>query len=280
VNEDSKRGLITSDLALELCGNEGLEFKGRKFVPDETKAYFQFTLSHGFPVATVYGTGIHPNVVALSHKSLIEQNINYEHQIAHYYAEPGKENHVRDAVIGSVVAVDFPSASAGGFRINKDPTKTVGINGVGVLWKQMQRMKTLLGEHQTSRHHWTVSMEVQYLFSESGFAVHMGKKAEFEGSPQDMIDAGYEYVSWKDAPEEMRATFSKKKNRRVAMYKGRNPVLLMGGLDKPVHYAGVAVVRYGAEPTADITRLAASKTADLAVPFQNLAQLFAQALSK
>ena len=264
---------VTVDLCL--CGEEGIELAGQKFVPDATKAYFGFQFSHAFPVATVYQTALHPSVVAASYQTLLHQNVNYEHQLGSYH----EDRDVRDRVIGSVVAVDFPRTPPGGWRVARHATEAPGISGVAVVYKQTQGMAKILGDHLTGRRKHTVSMEVMYPLESAGFAVALnGKPPEQNLTPSDLLSAGYEYVPYADAPEELRAVFSRKKNRVVAQYKGRKVFVLMGGLDQPVHYAGAGVVQFGAEPPAKILRLAASQSPQLGALADALSTAFRRLL--
>jgi hypothetical protein len=267
-------------LVLSLCGSEGIEFKGKKYVPDFTKGYFQFQFSHAYPILTAYGTGLHPNVVARSYKSLEDQNVNYEHQIAEYHKKSGKD--VRDRVIGSIVAVDFPQAPVGGWKVNPDPGKAPGITGVAAVFKQAQGMVKVMGEHSTGRHKYTVSMECLWPFNEAGWIAALkpapGEKQngsrpagfrdpDNDFTPTDLLACGVEYYPFDKAPADLVATFSRKSERVVAQWHGRKCGVLMGGLDNPVHYAGAGVVHFGAERTAKIMRLAASGED----PYANLA---------
>jgi hypothetical protein len=146
-----------------------------------------------------------------------------------------------------------------GWTVDPDPAKAPFISGVAVVWKHMQGMANIIGQHQTGRKKYTISMEVLYPFDEAGFAL-VGTPGEFTATtPRDMLDAGFEYVPHNQAPPELISTFSRKRNRVVAQYKGRKVFVLMGGLNNPVHYQGLGVVAFGAEPPAKITRLAASR---------------------
>jgi len=257
MNESLIKSQIVSnmDLSVALCGEEGITLNGQHFAPDAFRGYFKFQLSHAFPQgATVYQTALHPAVIAKSYRSLLNQNINYEHQIASYHSDKD----VRDRVIGAVVAVDFPSQPAGGWKLDLNATPP-GITCVGVLFKQTQGMAKIMGEHSSSKRKYTVSMEVFYPLEEAGFAIELnGKDPKFDFSPPDFIKAGYEYVPYEEAPDELAATFSSKKSRIVLRYQGRKVYLMMGGLSNPVNYAGAGVVAFGAEPTAKILRMAAS----------------------
>jgi hypothetical protein len=272
--------LFTSGSEIALFSDNTIEFKGRKFTPDFTKGYVQFSMSHAFPVRTVYKTALHPAVIATSYASLENQNVNREHQIRSYFKKPGENTSVMDHIIGSVVAVDFtPGAS---LLVNKDTSKVPSISAVAALFKQADGMQRIIGEHQASRHKYTVSMEVDYDIEQSGFAVALNGsgKPKFDFTPSDMLAAGYEYIPWASAPNELRATFSQEKQRVTKDWLRRDVTLLLGGLNSPVHYAGVAIVKYGAEPTANIKRLSASDSTNVYAPFEQLADFLKNLLTK
>lgn len=274
-------------LSLLLCGDNGMEFtsKGQRhtFKPDLTRGYLKFEMAHAFPNRLAYGTAIHPAVVARSADSLLHQNLNYEHQLAdHFKDDPDRKGKVNDRLLGAVLAVHFPQGS--NFQVGASPEDAPFISAVASYAKHAQGMNRIIGDHATGRHKWTVSMEVKYPFSETGFAVARNGREplkEFSDStPSDMSAAGYDYVSTLEAPEDLLATFSQKKNRIVKDYKGRKATLLMGGIDGDVHFAGVGLVKYGAEKTAAIQTLAASASPLIFAPFQDLAELIRKSLQK
>ena len=252
-----KTSLPLEIATLSLCGDDGIEFCGQKFVPDATKAFFTFAVSHAFPNATVRGEAIHPNVVAMSYQSMLHQNVNYEHQIAKYYE--GKKD-VRDRVIGSVVAVDFPGGPHRKWLINKDSAVAPGITGVASVFKQTQGTAKMFGDHQVGRKKFTVSMEALWPLEDAGFAVELapGAKQTFGGTPEDFLSAGWEYVPYEGAPKELQNCWSTKSGSILKRFQGRRVLIMCGGLNTPVHYAGIGVVSYGAERAAKITRLIAS----------------------
>ena len=267
----------SSPFVLSLNEGSQLDFSDRSgtkhvFVPDETKGFFNFQLAKAFPFgATAHGTGLHPAVTERSFQSLHLQNLNFEHQLAEYHKVPGKTNTVRDRVIGGIAAVDYPSTPSGGWKIAKDAADAPCINAVATYWKLTQGMKSIIGEHMTSRHQWTVSMEVQYTLAESGFAVRLKEKPKFAFTPDDMLAAGWEYVPFDKSPKELQECFSREKNRVTKRFQGREVFVLMGGIENRVHFAGVGLVRYGAEPTAKISRMTAND--GLTAPFNRLEEL-------
>lgn len=262
------------DLALTLCDDNTIEFGGSRFVPDLTKAFFRFTLSHCFPAGvTMYGTSLHPSVIARSYRSLLFQNLNLEHQLSEYH--PDRD--VRDRVIGSIVAVDFPSQPAGGWRIPRPGEESPGVSGIAVIYKQAQSVQRIIGEHSASRKRYAVSMEILYPLDEAGFLVQLNdSRPTFSFSTPDVLASGHEFVPYTEAPPELKATFSLKRRSIVAKWNNRKTYLLMGGLNGSVHYAGVGVVAHGAEPTAKILRLAASATNPLEEALDNAIKRFSQ----
>jgi hypothetical protein len=269
---------ISSQAQASLFGGGVVEFGGRKFVSNETRGYFTFKLSHTLPVANAYGTGLLPRVVALSHESLRHQNLNLAHQIAAYHPDKPWMN---DRVVGCVLDVEFPSEPVGGWKVPSDRASddTPCITGLACIYKQTQGMIRLLGRHMAGRHDYSVSMEVFWHFEEAGFAVHRngGESLFPDTTPEMLAVAGWDYCPVTAAPDELLATFSKKKNVVIGSYRKRPTVVLMGGLDKTVSYAGVGIVEYGAERTAEILRMAAS--APIARPLRALVGALGKALN-
>jgi hypothetical protein len=234
---------------------------GQKFEPDDTKAYVEFYLSHGFPVVTSDRTAIHPQVVANSYGSLLHQVFNLGHVMKAY--DP--ENNARDWILGSVVAVEFPEASgADGWKVQADPAKAPGIHGVAVMHKLAEGAAQILGQHMTGKRRWTVSMETQFFLEESGFLVGesdaFAKDIEFaaEETPTDLQDLGYIYVPWARAGPLMEA-WDEERTKVKAAYQSRQIVFLLAGLDGRVHYNGVGLTPWGKEPTAAVRQMVAQE---------------------
>ncbi len=252
---------------------EAIEIAGQKLVPDETKGYIEFRFSHSLPVVNAYGQALHPNVIGMSYNSLLHQPLDYEHQLVAY----NKEKIHHDKILGSVVAVEFPRAPMGGWRVPTNPGEAPAIRAAASFAKLARGMDTVMGKHLSGRHQFTVSMEVQYAFKDCAFAVSLnGGKPKFD-TPDDMVKAGFEYIPWIQAEDDLLGCFSPTRNRIISEWKGRKVIQLMGGIDKPVHYSGVGIVQYGAEKPAEILQMAASKTEDVVKqvlsPLQALADL-------
>jgi len=239
--------------------NQSIDFKGQTYTADGTKGYLTFQFSHAFPVVNAYGQALHPNVVARSHASLKHQPVNYEHHVVAY----DKDRYQSDKFYGTVLDVDFPRTPHNGWRVSQDKSAAPGIKGIASFAKLARGMDTIIGKHQTGRHTYSVSMEVEYFYKDCAFAVALGSAKPAHDTPDDMVGAGWELIPWMEADDDLLATFSMKKKRIVSDWKGRNVVQMMGGLDGTVHYAGLGIVQYGAEREAEILQMAASGSDDV-----------------
>ena len=239
-----------------------LELNGQTFVPDSTKAYAAFTLARGFPVVTAYGTCVHPGTVANCFQSMTHQLVDYDHQMKAYGTD--KKPIRDDNIIGTVVAVDFPKKPYGGWKLGLDKAQSPAINGVMVIHKKAAKVQTVLGEHLTGKHKWTVSMEMEYGLVGSGFVVSNradGTKAQQDlmddQTPQELSDLGLGYVAVESAPEDLVNCFDLKKRSIVSAWQKLPVALMQGGLNGEVHFGGVGIVRYGAEREAEIQEILA-----------------------
>jgi hypothetical protein len=103
-------------------------------------------------------------------------------------------------------------------------------------------------------------MEVLWDLDSCGFSVAMDGKRQTPGwnTPNDFLAAGWEYVPFLQAPAALQGCYSTKASRITKLYQGRRVIVLMGGLDSPVHYSGLGLVKHGAEREASITNMSAS----------------------
>ena len=234
---------------------------GQKFEPDDTKAYVEFYLSHGFPVVTSDRTAIHPQVVANSYGSLLHQVFNLGHMMKAY--DP--ENNARDRILGSVVVVEFPEAAgADGWKVQADPAKAPGIHGVAVMHKLAEGAAQILAQHLTGKRRWTVSMETQFSLEESGFLIGkddaLGEAVRFAEAetPDDLRSLGYWWMPWGKAGPVMEA-WDEARTRIKPAYQTRQIVFLLAGLDGRVHYNGVGLTPWGKEPAAEVRQMVAEE---------------------
>ncbi len=255
---------------IALCGNV-IELNGEKFIPDQSKAYAEFTLARGLPVVTAYGTCLHAGTVGNSFASMKHQVLDYDHRIRSYRPKKNDgtkaDEHgiVRDHIIGTVVAVDYPRTPIGGWKLNADKEQAPAIRGVAVIHKQAEQVPKILGEHLGGRHKWSVSLEMDWHFLQSGFLVGDRARAKPDqealmsaGTPDDLAGAGFGYVTVESAPEDLINCFDLGTGRIKDKWRGLPVSMMQGGLNGEVHFMGVGIVRYGAEREAEIQQILAS----------------------
>lgn len=244
--------------SLALCAEPEIRFGQTVVSPDESTAYAVVRLSHTWPVTTLYGECLSPATVRRSHGSMRNKPVSREHKIKSY----NPQEISRDYILGSVVDVRFDWP---GVALPRTEAEAPGVEVLVALFKASEGMAQMLGAHQSGRHEYTVSMEVRYRGSESGFLV--GDGGGRETTPAAWRQAGWSYVSALEADEALLATRDWRRDRMADMrpdgrrcghWNGAETYWLMGGLDGAVHYTGVGWVRYGAEPTARVDRLMAS----------------------
>lgn len=248
-----------------------IELGGEKFTPDATKAYGEFAICHGFPVTTAYGTCFHPGTVANAFNSLKHQVVDYDHQLQVHDRSKNKDAIREDKILGFVAAVEYPRTPVGGWKLGLNKGEAPAIKGVMGVFKNAKKTQQVLGEHLAGRHKWSVSIEANYSFLNSGFVIGDAAKADQalhglmdEQTPPELKAAGLGYLAVQSAPEELLNCFSFEKGRIVKAW-GQCPVsLMMGGINGEAHFAGIGIVRYGAEREAEILQLLASDPDKLA----------------
>jgi hypothetical protein len=260
------RTRVFSNMGVSLCAN-AIDIMGMNLIPDDSRAYADFSIAHSFPVVTAYGTALHPGTVANSWPSMLHQVFNLAHLMKAYDTSKDKNEIPRDFILGSIVGVEFPSAPAGGWRLSGEKAKTPAIRAAAVIHKNAERVPKILGEHLGGRHKWTVSMEVDYSILGSGFIVGQRdaakkKQADLMAAytPDEFTNLGLGYVAMDQAPEELLDTydFDRRMMKRSAAWDGLPVTLLKGGVNGQVHFRGVGLVRYGAEREAQIAQLLAT----------------------
>jgi len=275
--------VIERTARVALCGDGIIEISGQVLRADKSSAYVEFFLSHGFPVTTIDGTGIHPQVVANSYRTMLHKVFDLNHLMKGY--DP--ENNPRDRILGTIVGVEFPAyapgASAfaeatadrtadrpstpeGGWKVQGERSAAPGIRAVAVMHKQAELVPQLLAQHAEGKP-WTVSMEQEYFVGNSGFLVaHETHEKWEEGeawavkTPEDLRELGWVYVPATLAPLELLDCFDPEKSKITKPYLGRETIILFGGLDGTVRYYGVGMTPAGREKEAAIGQVLASQT--------------------
>ena len=275
--------VIERTARVALCGEQAIEIGGQVLRADKSSAYVEFFLSHGFPVTTIDGTGIHPQVVANSYRTMLHKVFDLNHLMKGY--DP--ENNPRDRILGTIVGVEFPAyapgASAfaeatadrtadrpstpeGGWKVQGERSAAPGIRAVAVMHKQAELVPQLIAQHAEGKP-WTVSMEQEYFVGNSGFLVaHETHEKWEEGeawavkTPEDLRELGWVYVPATLAPLELLDCFDPEKSKITKPYLGRETIILFGGLDGTVRYYGVGMTPAGREKEAAIGQVLASQT--------------------
>jgi hypothetical protein len=239
------------------------------YVPDQSTAYVEFNLSHGWPVETADHTGIHPQVVANSFQSLRNKVFNLGHLMRNY----SPETTPRDRILGAVAAVSFPGAPAGGWRVDYAREAAPGIRAVAVMFKAAEDVEGILQTYARGTtpwgHEWTVSMENLHDLSRCGFLVenYEGKAAYYlESTPEDLRALGRVYVPYAEATPELQDCLNNARDderdgdsstRVCRKYRGQQTTLLIGGLNGTIHYSGVGLTPIGKEDAANVARMLA-----------------------
>lgn len=274
-----------------LGADQVLEIGGVKKKPNKYRGYCEFRLGYCFPVISSYRTSIHSGTLANSWETMVDQNFNYGHQIARYYKGTEAETRVQnDRIVGAIVGVEF----AGGqnprnFRLGTDK-EPPGLRCVAALFKQAKGMDRILGQHLSSRHEWTVSMEIDYRLEESGVVLmpREGANTKFpkaeaalieEHTPAEFRQANLSYLPLLAAPDDLIDCFSEELGVWGKPWHGHDIVTMLGGLDGQIHFKGAGIVQYGAEPTAEIDQLLASKPGNDSPDIRSFEQ-FGQSLER
>lgn len=261
---------ITSSLfSIGAIAPGAVSLNGRTYEPDVTKGYMTCTFSHTWPVVTFYGECLAPLTVGRSSNSILHQPVNREHRMRVH--DP--EHRIPDEVIGCIV--DCACGIGRDGRLPQTVESAPGIDAVATVFKQAHNVDKLIGGHQSGRQTFVVSMEVMYNSEESGFVYKAvdgtDPESDFKHTPDTWRRAGLVYMPVTAAREELAATRDFKHMRMrdkredgkgycgQAIVNGaaREVYWVMGGPDGQVHYGGLGIVRYGAEPSARIVQMLA-----------------------
>ena len=243
-----------------LCRDKAIEICGRVLRPDQTTAYVEFYLSHAFPVVTVDGTALHPQVVANSFHSMENKVFDLCHLMKKYGTGP------QDRILGTVIAVEFPDTPAGGWTVQSDRASAPGIRAVACMHRNAEQVDEILQKHFTGQIRWTVSMEQLWEMDNSGFLLKAGsgrQNEEFSGwdrdTPEDFKTLGWTYVPAVDAPLELLKCLDPKDAKIIRKFRGAETLMLFGGLNGSVHYNGVGLTPLGKEDEAEVMQMLASR---------------------
>lgn len=223
---------------------------GRFFEPDDDMAYVLCEFGFALPSRNAFGQAMLPGVIAASARSLEGKMVNLGHMVRSY----DRENISRDRYIGHVAAVEPPVMPEGGWTVPATAAEAPRIRAVLALEKAADRVDRILGEHQSGKKPWTVSMEVRWVVEHSAWAWRRGVVAVAGATP---IGRDWEALPWAAAPDDLLACWSDRRRRVAGTWGGREVTLLQGGLDGRVVFRGIALVETGMEPPARILEMLA-----------------------
>ena len=240
---------------LSLCGEEVLLCAGREFRADPATAYIEAKCAQGLPVVTAYGMAMLPRVIARSAPSWEGKMVNVGHLVKSY--DPKGIN--RDRIVGHVAAHEFPPEPEGGWVIPESRNEAPGCRLILAIHKAAEMVPGLFGKAQAGREPWTVSMEVRYRLNEGAWAWKRRYAGERLAPNSVDVGGGWDALPWDQCPPDLRDCYSDADSAVTKKWRGRDVVLLLGGLDGTVFFSGIALVNYGAEPGAEIKRLLAGR---------------------
>lgn len=264
--------LTSKRVAVSLCADQALRCGGELFVPDAHNAFVEFELAHGYPVSTVYGTGIHPQVVANSFMSLKYKVFD----LAHFIRSYNPKEFPKDVVLGTILAVEFPNkgnVGATNWTVGSDRGTAPGIRAVAVMHKQLDRVPEILSTWKTGQIEWTVSMEQSYpvdpdtkVAVTSGYLVETaherdvpaGLESFVDNTPADLRALNRIYVPCLAAPADMNALFDCDQGKILGDWHGCQLEILYGGLNGEIWFKGAGLCPLGAEPEARVAQMLAS----------------------
>ena len=221
-----------------------IDFAGRKWKPDQARAYVVATLCHSFPARNANGHGITAATLANSVSDAVNRHFDFEHQLKYYSdmfaKDKSKANEVKDRICGCIAAVEFPSkadATAAAEKGEKVPFKILV-----ALWRHAEGVDAALADmikDEDANPTWRTSMEWEFNKVDSAFAF----KDE---------DGATKIVAWDAAPEGYRTSV------RGGVVSDDAITLLTGGVDGKVLITGGALVKVPADKDATVDRLAAN----------------------
>lgn len=267
-----------SEFHLELTTLNGLEVSdaitvgGRSLVPDKDLAFLEVRCAYGLPMVNSFGQSMLPQVIARSAHTWDNKLVNVGHMMRSYAPREIPRDRIVGHVAGYEVVPGPVDAASGQLTIPADRNEAAHCRLALAIYKSAERIPGLVGQSQTGRQQWTVSMEVSWFLDQTAFA---WKRSLVPVMNALDLGGGWEGVTWDKAPDDLRACWDDAamngQGAITKQWQKRNVVLLLGGLDFAVRFYGVALVNEGHEPGAHIRRLLAGRL-DGAIPSEDEAQ--------
>lgn len=229
----------------------GSPFANAGLKADRWKAYMEFDICHSLPLITGpvmegYYTAYTPQTLAMSHASLLHQQVNLNHLLKAYDAEGDKASGAaKDRIVGCVVATFFPDQPMGGWKAGADSTGPApSIRACAAIFKLADGVNRMMGDHQTSRKKQSVSIECVTSYDNIGIFL-----------PSRGVD---QIVPILDVTEEAMTEALSLDPLKIGKINGEQPVFIFG-IGKPVEFRGVGITPRPAEAAAKILSFQAEK---------------------
>jgi hypothetical protein len=251
--------LLSRELAMEVSNvrfhdtsfkAESSPFGDLGYAPDRWKGYMEFDICHSLPavlgpVMEGFYCAYTPSSLAMSHASLLHQQVNLGHLLKTYGKEEGREVS-KDRIVGCVVATFFPDEPEGGWQVDmsSSPNAAPCIRACAVIFKLADGVNRVVGDHQTSREKQSVSIEAITTYDNLGVLL-----------PSRGVDSIQPLLSMTD-PDLIEAF--QPDPFKLNKINGEQPVF-MYGIGRPVDLRGVGITPRPAEAEAKIVSFNAAK---------------------
>lgn len=221
---------------LESCNMTAVErkidFAGKIYQPDRSKAYFDAVMCHSLPSVNANGRCMSAATLANSFMTALNQLVDFNHRLAFYAGEKDAE----DQICGTIAAIEFPDKEEAIALAEKG--KPVPLRGLLVAFRKAKRVEKMIEDIANETANWKTSIETEYKVAES--ALYTGGK----------------FIPWTDLTDEDKKLVGV---GSVGDYKGAKASLALGGADGKVLLSGCAFTRFPADKNATIEQMAASR---------------------
>lgn len=192
----------------------------------ENVCYFPFKLCHSIPKVNSRGRTYMPAVLQKSFPSLMDQVLDYEHQLV------DNKTSNQDRIIGHVKSVRFDGQIPLEMNARNLPKEPMPVIGLGCLYKRAYGVNKILQQTGDKPSLWRVSMECNHDWNDAYFWYGREEFIPISDASEEMIDCiGKDYVK---------------------PYKGRELAVCIGGMDKELNFLGAALTTNPADTDADI----------------------------
>lgn len=200
--------------------------------------YFPFKLCHSVPKVNSRGRAFMPRVLQKSFASLIDQCLDYEHELVE------NKNSRRDRIIGHVKAVKFDGSipeAASSIYIPESPLPVIGL---GCMYRRAEGVNKIVEQATKSPSTWRISMECYHNWDDAYFWLDRKDMISIHEASPDMLDC----IG----------------TNSIKPYKGKELVLCCGGMDKEIAFIGAAVTTNPADGDAEIMGFVSGTSRELA----------------